>query len=148
MRALIQRVTRAQVSVDQKIIGRIENGILLLLGAATGDNEQDIDYLLEKTLNLRIFADENDKMNRSLLDIGGELLIVSQFTLYGDARKGRRPSFVQAMEPVQAERLYEEFIARARARGVAVQTGKFGAMMQIELVNDGPVTLMLESPPR
>ncbi len=146
MRALIQRVTRAQVSVEQNTIGRIEQGILLLLGAATGDTEQDIDYLLEKTLNLRIFADENDKMNRSLLDIGGELLVVSQFTLYGDTRKGRRPSFMQAMEPVEAERLYEEFIARARARGVTVQTGKFGAMMQIELVNDGPVTLMLESP--
>lgn len=148
MRALIQRVTRAQVSVEDEVIGRINQGILLLLGAATGDMEQDIDYLLEKTLNLRIFADENDKMNRSLLDVGGELLIVSQFTLYGDTRKGRRPSFVQAMEPVQAEFLYEEFIAQARARGVRVQTGKFGAMMQIELVNDGPVTLMLESPPR
>lgn len=148
MRALIQRVIRAQVGVEQEIIGRIDRGILLLLGAATDDTEQDIDYLLEKTLNLRIFSDENDKMNLSLLDIGGELLVVSQFTLYGDARKGRRPSFVQAMEPIEAKRLYEEFIARARARGVVVQTGKFGAMMQIELVNDGPVTLMLESPPR
>lgn len=148
MRALIQRVSRAQVSVGEEVIGSIGRGLLLLLGAGTGDAEQDVEYLLEKALNLRIFQDENDRMNRSLLDTGGELLVVSQFTLYGDARKGRRPSFVQAMEPVQAERLYEAFVAGARGRGVRVETGRFGAMMQVELVNDGPVTLMLESPPR
>ncbi len=148
MRALLQRVTRAQVSVGSEIVGQIGGGILLLLGVATGDTGADIEYLLDKVLNLRIFQDENDKMNLSLLDTGGELLVVSQFTLYGDARKGRRPSFVQAMEPIQAEQFYEQFVAGARARGVHVQTGRFGAMMQVELVNDGPVTLMVESPPR
>ncbi|MBA2664680.1 MAG: D-tyrosyl-tRNA(Tyr) deacylase [Bradymonadaceae bacterium] len=146
MRALIQRVSRAKVTVGDQLTGQIGQGILLLLGAGSGDEEKDVDYLLEKTLNLRIFADAEAKMNLSLLDIGASLLVVSQFTLYGDTRKGRRPSFVQAMEPVRAEELYELFVTRARARGVHVECGRFGAMMDVELVNDGPVTLMLESP--
>ena len=120
--------------------------MLVLLGAGEGDTSQDLDYLLEKAINLRIFSDDAGKMNLSLLDSGGELLVVSQFTLYGDTRKGRRPSFVKAMEPVQAEAMYESFVAKARAKGLTVATGRFGAHMEVTLVNDGPVTLMLESP--
>jgi D-tyrosyl-tRNA(Tyr) deacylase len=146
MRAVIQRVSSASVTVDDEITGEIEQGLLVLLGAGEGDEESDLDYVLEKTINMRIFPDEDGKMNLSLLDIDGELLVVSQFTLYGDARKGRRPSFVKAMRPDVAEEMYERFIDRARARGVRkVATGRFGSMMDVRLLNDGPVTILLDS---
>jgi len=127
------------------VTGAIGPGILLLLGAGEDDTLADLDWMLDKVLNLRIFRDDAQKMNRSLLDVAGELLVVSQFTLYGDCRKGRRPSFIRALEPVAAEAMYEQFVERARDRGVTVGTGRFGAMMDVELVNDGPVTLLLDS---
>ena len=133
-------------TVDGELVGQIQEGLLVLLGCGHGDDERALDYVLNKTVNLRIFRDDAGKMNRSLLDCGGELLVVSQFTLYGETRKGRRPSFVGAMAPDEAELLYELFIERARALGITVFTGRFGAMMDVELVNDGPVTLMVESP--
>ena len=145
MRAVIQRVSRAKVSVDSEIIGEIGNGLLVLLGVSKEDSEKDSLYLLEKTLNLRIFEDADDKMNLSLLDISGELLVVSQFTLYGDARKGRRPSFIEAAAPLEANRLYDFFVAAARKQLLKVETGRFQAMMEVELVNDGPVTILLDS---
>jgi len=145
MRAVIQRVSRAKVTVDNKIIGEIGRGILLLLGVSVNDSEKDALYLLEKTLNLRIFEDPEEKMNLSLLDISGELLVVSQFTLYGDVRRGRRPSFIQAAPPEKANQLYEYFVAEARKQIERVATGKFQAMMDVELVNDGPVTILLDS---
>jgi len=145
MRAIVQRVSRAEVRVDDEITGSIDAGIMLLLGAGEGDDLDDLEYVLEKTIHLRIFADDDGKMNLSLLDVGGELLVVSQFTLYGDTRKGRRPSFVHAMAPEPAETLYDTFVARARERVARVETGVFGAMMEVELVNDGPVTLLIDS---
>ena len=144
MRAVIQRVSRAEVSVENEIIGAIGKGILVLLGVAVGDSEADASYLLEKTVNLRIFEDADDKMNYSLLDIKGDLLVVSQFTLCGDARKGRRPSFTKAAAPVEAKRLYEFFVGAARKQIGKVETGKFQAMMKVELTNDGPVTILLD----
>jgi D-tyrosyl-tRNA(Tyr) deacylase len=145
MRAIIQRVSRAKVKVDGEVIGEIGEGILVLLGVAESDSEKAAVYLLEKTLNLRIFEDADDKMNLSLLDIKGELLVVSQFTLYGDARKGRRPSFVRAAAPDEANRLYEFYVGEARKQIGKVETGRFQAMMNVELVNDGPVTILLDS---
>lgn len=145
MKAVIQRVKESAVTVEGREVGRIGRGLLVLLGVARGDTPKDADYLLDKTLHLRIFEDEAGKMNRSLLDVGGALLVVSQFTLYGDCRKGRRPSFVQAAPPEKAEELYEYFVGQARERGISVATGKFRAMMDVALVNDGPVTLILES---
>ncbi len=145
MRAVVQRVSRAKVSVDGKIIGEIGRGILILLGVAETDSEKEAIYLLEKTINLRIFEDADDKMNLSLADIKGDLLVVSQFTLCGDARKGRRPSFIKAAAPVEANRLYEFFVSEARKQIETVATGKFQAMMNVELVNDGPVTILLDS---
>lgn len=145
MRIVLQRVSRASVKVDGKIVGEIGNGILVLLGVSREDTEKEAKYLLEKTINLRIFEDENDKMNLSLLDIDGELLVVSQFTLYGDARKGRRPSFIKAALPDQANSLYEFFVNEARKRVNKVASGEFRAMMDVELVNDGPVTILLDS---
>ncbi|HQU86600.1 MAG TPA: D-aminoacyl-tRNA deacylase [Pyrinomonadaceae bacterium] len=145
MRAVLQRVSRAKVSVDGEITGEIGKGILVLLGVSREDSEKEAVYLLEKTLNLRIFEDENDKMNLSLLDVQGELLVVSQFTLYGDARKGRRPSFIDAAAPEPANELYEYFVAEARKQIEKVATGRFQAMMDVELVNDGPVTILLDS---
>lgn len=145
MRIILQRVKEARVEVDGKVVGRIGRGLLVLLGAGSGDTSEDVDYLAEKTLSLRIFEDEKGKMNLSVADTGGEVLIVSQFTLYGDCRKGRRPSFDKAAPPELAEDLYEQFVDKMSGRGVHVQTGKFGAMMDVHLVNWGPVTLMLDS---
>lgn len=145
MRAVVQRVSRAKVSVENEIIGEIGKGILILLGMAETDAEKDAAYLLEKIVNLRIFEDADEKMNLSLADIEGDLLVVSQFTLYGDARKGRRPSFVKAAAPEKAVQLYEFFAAEARKQIARVETGKFQAMMAVESVNDGPVTILLDS---
>jgi D-tyrosyl-tRNA(Tyr) deacylase len=145
MRAVLQRVSRAKVTVEGETVGRIGRGILVLLGVAGGDTEKDAIYLLEKTLNIRIFEDAAEKMNLSLLDVKGELLVVSQFTLYGDTRKGRRPSFIEAAPPEKANSLYELFMSEARKQIETVQTGRFQAMMSVELVNDGPVTILLDS---
>jgi D-tyrosyl-tRNA(Tyr) deacylase len=146
MRAVVQRVSRAEVRVAGEVVGRIGAGLAVLLGAGKGDGGGDVELIADKILNLRIFEDEAGKMNRSLLDTRGGLLCVSQFTLYGDVRKGRRPSFVDALEPGAAETLYEDFVARVRAAGVTpVATGRFGAMMEVDLVNHGPVTILLDS---
>lgn len=145
MRAVIQRVSRAKVSVDEKIVGEISGGILILLGVSRDDTEIEVVYILEKTLNLRIFEDAKGKMNLSLLDTKGALLVVSQFTLCGDARSGRRPSFTDAAVPEKANALYEFFVREARKQIAKVETGKFQAMMNVELVNDGPVTILLDS---
>lgn len=145
MRSVIQRVSRAKVLVDGEITGEIGSGILVLLGVCLTDSEKDALYLLEKTLNLRVFEDTEGKMNLSLLEIGGELLVVSQFTLYGDVRKGRRPSFIEAAAPPEARRLYEFFVSEARKQLLKVETGRFQAMMDVELVNTGPVTILLDS---
>jgi D-tyrosyl-tRNA(Tyr) deacylase len=145
MRAVVQRVNSASVSVDGEVTGEISQGLLILLGVARDDEEKDADYLADKIINLRIFADDEGKMNRSLLESDGAMLAVSQFTLYGDTRKGRRPSFIEAAEPVKANALYEYFVARTRSLGVKVETGVFQAMMKVSLVNDGPVTILLDS---
>lgn len=145
MRAVVQRVSRAQVTVDNKLIGQAGRGLLVLLGVGKEDSEADADYLVQKICNLRIFEDADDKMNVSLLDCGGDLLVVSQFTLYGDVRKGRRPGFDQAALPAEANRLYEYFAEKCRQAGVPVSTGQFQAHMMVELVNDGPVTILLDS---
>jgi D-aminoacyl-tRNA deacylase len=145
VRAVVQRVSRAEVRVGDEVTGRIGPGLCVLLGAGDEDTDDDLGYLVDKVVGLRIFADDEGNMNRSVVDVGGSLLVVSQFTLYGDARKGRRPSFVKAMAPGPAEQMYERFVAAARATGVPVETGRFRAMMQVELVNDGPVTLLLDS---
>ena len=146
MRAVVQRVRRASVAVHGEVTGAIEHGLVVLVGAGQGDGEADAAYLADKLVNLRIFADDAGKMNRSVLDIGGGVLLVSQFTLYGDARKGRRPAFVEALEPVAAEALYQRTVDAVRALGVThVATGVFRADMQVELVNDGPVTILLDS---
>lgn len=146
MRAVVQRVTRARVVAFERVTGAIERGLVVLLGAGGGDGDTDLEYMIDKVTNLRIFADGAGKMNRSVLDVGGGVLAVSQFTLYGDARKGRRPAFTHALEPGAAEALYDRFIAGLRATGVArVETGVFRADMAVELVNDGPVTILLDS---
>ena len=145
MRAVIQRVTQSSVSVGDQVVGRIGPGLLVLLGVARQDTEKDADFLAEKIIHLRIFEDEDGRMNRSLVDIGGQMLVVSQFTLLGDCRKGRRPSFVQAAPPETAESLYQYFVDRIRKKQILVQTGRFRAMMEVSLVNDGPVTLIVES---
>lgn len=145
MRAVVQRVSRAGVTVAGEVKGRIGPGLLVLLGVATGDNESDADYLVDKIANLRIFDDADGKMNVSLLDARGELLVVSQFTLYGDTRRGRRSSFIHAAPPEEANRLYEYFVSRFRTLIERVETGVFQAMMNVELINDGPVTIILDS---
>ena len=145
MRIIIQRVSHAKVSVSGEITGEIGKGILVLLGVSNEDSEKDANYLLEKTLNLRIFEDAEGKMNLSLLETKGELLVVSQFTLYGDARKGRRPSFIKAAAPEKANQLYEFFVSEARKQLSKVETGRFQAMMDVELTGDGPVTILLDS---
>jgi D-tyrosyl-tRNA(Tyr) deacylase len=145
MKAVIQRVTSSSVTVDNKQISNIGPGILVLLGVTHADQPSDAEYLADKVANLRIFEDPDGKMNCSLLDIGGEILVVSQFTLYGDCKKGRRPSFIEAAAPDKAENLYEYFTKQIRTKGINAQSGQFRAMMKVELVNDGPVTLILES---
>lgn len=145
MRIVVQRVKHGCVTVEGQVTGEIGPGFVLLVGVTHEDTTEDADYLVDKVLNLRVFEDEAGKMNFSLLDVGGSLLSVSQFTLYGDCRKGRRPNFMDAAKPDQARELYEYFNDQARAKGVRVETGVFGAMMDVELVNDGPVTLLLES---
>ena len=145
MIAVLQRVSRAGVTIEGRATGSIASGLVVLLGVHKTDTETDVKFLVEKSANLRIFSDSVGKMNLSLLDTGGSALVISQFTLVGDWRKGRRPSFIGAAPPEQGERLYEQFIAGLRGRGVAVQTGVFGAMMEVELVNDGPVTFVLDS---
>ena len=145
MRAVVQRVRQSSVKVDNQIVAQIEAGLLVLLGVAKNDTAQDADYLANKIVHLRIFEDANGKMNRSLLETGGELLAVSQFTLLADCRKGRRPSFIEAAEPEKATELYQAFVERVRHHGIRVQTGQFGAMMAVALINDGPVTIIIES---
>jgi D-tyrosyl-tRNA(Tyr) deacylase len=145
MRAVVQRVSRASVTVAGEVTGAIERGLLVLLGVAPGDTAAQAQWLADKIVGLRIFNDDDGKMNRSLLDVGGSVLVVSQFTLYGDCSKGRRPSFISAAPPEIAVPLYEAFINAVRAHGVATATGRFGAMMQVELVNNGPVTLLIDA---
>ena len=145
MKALLQRVTGASVSVAGEVVGRIGRGLVVFVGVAGGDTERDAQFLVQKTVNLRIFADQEGKFNLSALDIKGELLVVSQFTLLADTKKGRRPSFVEAAPPVQAEGLFEQFVEQARATGLKVETGRFQQYMQVEIHNDGPVTILLDS---
>jgi len=145
MKAVVQRVSECRVIVENEVIAKIGRGLLALLGIAKGDEPSDADYLADKIIHLRIFEDENGKMNRSLHEIGAQLLVVSQFTLLGDCRKGRRPSFIEAADPEVADKLYEYFVDKIRQKGVSVQTGRFRAMMDVALVNSGPVTLVLES---
>ena len=145
MRAVIQRVKSSSVTVENEMVGKIGKGLLVLLGIAKADKTDDAEYLANKILNLRIFEDENRKMNRSLVDTGGEMLVVSQFTLLGDCKKGRRPSFVQAAAPDHATGLYQIFVEQVRQKGVTVETGRFRAMMDVSLINDGPVTLIVDS---
>jgi D-tyrosyl-tRNA(Tyr) deacylase len=144
MRVLLQRVSRAEVRVDGRVTGRIGRGYLLLVGLTHADDEARLQWMADKVAGLRLFGDADGKMNLALEDVGGALLVVSQFTLYGDAQKGRRPSFIDAARPEVAVPLYERFVALLRERGITVETGEFGAMMDVELVNDGPVTLWLE----
>jgi D-tyrosyl-tRNA(Tyr) deacylase len=146
MKAVVQRVTHSTVQVESQQIGAIEKGLLVLLGVGHEDTEKQVRWLTEKIANLRIFEDQNGKMNRSVLDVGGSMLIVSQFTLLGDCRKGRRPSFVAAAPPAKAEALYTQFVTQVKQMNIDVATGKFGAMMQVSLINDGPVTLILSTP--
>ena len=145
MRAVVQRVKSASVTVGGELISEIGSGLLIFLGVSKNDQREDINYLTQKVANLRIFRDEEGKMNKSLLDIGGSALIVSQFTLYGDCRKGRRPSFIEASPPEKANKLYEEFIYMLKELGVNGKGGKFQAMMDVQLINDGPVTMLLDS---
>ena len=145
MRAVVQRVSRAKVTVDSWTAGEIGMGLLVLLGVGREDTENDVSYLAEKVIGLRVFEDGEGKMNRGILDVGGSMLVVSQFTLYGDVRRGKRPSFDAAAVPETARRLYELFVERIRAAGLRCETGRFQEMMQVELVNEGPVTILLDS---
>jgi len=145
MKVLLQRVTGASVSVAGEVVGRIGRGLVVFVGVASGDTEKEAQYLAQKTVSLRIFADEEGRFNLSALDIRGELLVVSQFTLLADTRKGRRPSFVEAAPPAQAEALFERFVGEARATGLKVETGRFQQYMQVDIHNDGPVTILLDS---
>ena len=145
MRAVVQRVTNADVKIDGRVNGKIDDGLLVLLGVGNGDTEEDMKYIADKIIKLRIFSDENDKMNLSLEDVGGSMLVISQFTLYGDCSHGRRPYFGNAMEPVNANEMYEKFVAYIREQAIHTETGEFGADMKVSLTNDGPVTIILES---
>lgn len=142
---VVQRVTNADVKIDGRVNGKIDDGLLVLLGVGNGDTEEDMKYIADKIIKLRIFSDENDKMNLSLEDVGGSMLVISQFTLYGDCSHGRRPYFGNAMEPVSANEMYEKFVAYIREQGIHTETGEFGADMKVSLTNDGPVTIILES---
>jgi D-tyrosyl-tRNA(Tyr) deacylase len=145
LRVVLQRVKQAQVTVDKRVVGRIDKGLVILVGAKTGDSQKDVDYLVDKCLNLRIFEDDQQKMNLSALDVGAQVLVVSQFTLYGNTDKGRRPSFTGALEPGEAEKLYLEFIQQVKAHGLKAESGVFGAKMLVDIANWGPVTFILES---
>ena len=145
MRAVIQRVKEASVSVDNKIVGEISKGLLVLLGVGDNDDDSDVSYLVDKTIGLRIFQDHNDKMNLSVLDITGEILVISQFTLYGDVRKGKRPSFTRSANSEVGKALYEDFIKKIESSGINIESGVFGAHMDVHLVNDGPVTILVDS---
>lgn len=145
MRAIVQRVQEASVNIDEKIVSEINQGLLVFLGIGKEDEEKDLEYLLDKIINLRIFEDDNEKMNLSISDIDGELLVVSQFTLYGDVRKGRRPSFSESAAPEIGEIFYKSFIEKAKLKKIKTQAGVFGAHMKIDLINDGPVTILLDS---
>lgn len=145
MRVVVQRTREASVTVAGEVVGKIDHGLLLLVGITHEDNEKDVDFVADKVANLRIFEDEEGKMNHSVLETGGQILSVSQFTLYGDCRKGRRPNFMTAARPEHAEPLYELFNHKLREKGLIVETGRFGAMMDVRLLNDGPVTLIVES---
>ena len=144
MRVVVQRVSRASVTIDGKTVGTIGVGLVVLVGFTSGDDQARIEWMTDKIVGLRVFQDDDDKMNRSIVDVGGAVLVVSQFTLYGNVSKGRRPSFVDAARPEEAIPLYETFVAALRARDVPVESGVFGAMMEVDLVNDGPVTLVIE----
>jgi len=148
MRIVLQRVLNASVGVEGNIVGKIDNGLLILLGIHVDDNMKDLEWMVNKVIGLRIFEDEDGKMNNSLSDTQGSLLIVSQFTLYGDCVKGRRPGFIDAARPEKAEPMYEKFIEQCKKLGVHVESGKFGADMKVNLLNDGPVTLVIDSPAR
>ena len=145
MRAVVQRVTSSSVTVEGETTGKIDKGLMVLLGVADGDTDKDVTYMVDKIVNLRIFEDENDKMNLSLQDIGGSLLVVSQFTLLGDCRKGRSPSFIEAARPEMADNLYQKFVDKARSMGIRTETGRFKTHMMVELINDGPVTILVDS---
>ena len=145
MRAVVQRVSRASVTVDGEVTGVIQRGLMVLLAAGQADTDRDLQYTVKKVAELRIFPDDDGRMNRSVEDVGGAILAVSQFTLYGDCRKGRRPSFVHAMEPVAAKAMFERYVAASRERGIRVETGVFQAHMDVELLNEGPVTLLIDS---
>ena len=145
MRCVVQRVTESSVTVDGETVGRIGPGLMVLIGVSTGDTDADLKYMAEKVPNLRIFDDENGVMNKSVLDAGGSILAVSQFTLYGDARGGRRPSYIRAARPEEANALYERLVEAWRAKGIRVETGRFRTEMKVSLVNDGPVTILLDS---
>jgi D-tyrosyl-tRNA(Tyr) deacylase len=144
MKALIQRVSKANVKVESSIAGEIDHGLLVFLGVTDNDTSEEVDFLVNKIVNLRIFNDNNDKMNLSLLDVKGEMLVVSQFTLYADCQRGRRPSYTQAAAPDYADKMYEEFISKINELGIEVKSGVFGAHMEVSLINDGPVTIMIE----
>lgn len=146
MRALIQRVKKGKVAIDGKTVGEIGKGMVILLGVKKEDTDKEVDFLAEKVANLRIMADKEGKMNLSIKDVGGEILVVSQFTLYGDASGGRRPSFIKAANPDLAKSLYERFIEKLKDYGIKVATGSFGEYMEVEIINDGPVTILLETP--
>jgi D-tyrosyl-tRNA(Tyr) deacylase len=145
LRVILQRVKEAKVTVEDKVVGQIQKGIVLLVGAKVGDTEEDVKYLADKCINLRIFEDQEQKMNLSAKEVGAEILVVSQFTLYADTRKGRRPSFTDALEPTLAEKLYLKFIDEIKAKGLRTETGLFGAKMLVQILNWGPVTLILDS---
>jgi D-tyrosyl-tRNA(Tyr) deacylase len=145
MIAVIQRCSRGKVTVSEKVVGEIDNGLVILLGVQKGDSEKDAGFLVNKISGLRIFSDENDKMNLSIKDVNGSALVISQFTLCGDTKKGRRPSFIKAATPDDGNRLYEYFMLEMKKGGVPIESGEFGAMMDVELVNDGPVTFVLNS---
>ena len=145
MIAVIQRCSRGKVTVSEKVVGEIDNGLVILLGVQKGDTEKDADFLVNKISGLRIFSDENDKMNLSIKDVNGSALVISQFTLCGDTKKGRRPSFIQAATSEDGDRLYEYFMSEMKKSGVPIESGEFGAMMDVELVNNGPVTFVLNS---